>query len=200
MRTELVLFGRHFDVGSQARRRRLVVLVYAFFGVLMGACWFVDHWQVIGSWLIIFAASFVNRLVLGGLGDEGKGIVKPFLGNEVHARYEKDPDSRWSRLTRLTIPNVTDKREYLSDEREVRRRDGAHEVAYRVLGMVVIFTFLVAFLKNAVATLLQEFGTTVPTEFFNHLIYALLIVEFILFLSLPQSILLWTEPDVEEVQ
>ena len=198
MKTELVLFGRHFNMDSQARRRRLVVLVYAVFGALMGVGWFFDRWHLFGSMLIFFPVSYVSRLVLGGYGAEGKGMLKPFLGNAVRERYLKDPNSWWSRLAGRTIPKMHDERECLSDEREVRRRDGAHEVAYRVLGMVVIFTFLVAFFKNTVPPLLQEFGTTVPTEIFNHLIYALLIVEFILFLSLPQSILLWTEPDMEE--
>ncbi len=126
MKTELVLFGKHFDVASQVRRRRLVVLVYAIFAMLMVAGWFIDHWHLWGSVLIFFPASYISRLVLGGYGAEGKGMVKPFLGNEVRERYLKDPDSWWSRLTLLTIPKVTDKREFLSDEREVRRRDGAH--------------------------------------------------------------------------
>ncbi len=200
MKTELVLFGRHFDMALQARRRRLVVLVYAVYGAVMGAGWFIDHWHAIGSGLTIFVLSYVSRAVLGGYGAEGKGMIKPFLGNAVRERYVKDLGPWWSRLTRLTIPKINDEREFVSDEREMRRRDGAHEVAYRGLGVVVIFTFMIAFFMNAAPPILQDLGTTVPTEFFSHLIYALLIVEFILFLSLPQSILLWTEPDVEEVQ
>jgi hypothetical protein len=33
--------------------------------------------------------------------------------------------------------------------------------------------------------------------FFDKLVYGLLIASFILFLTLPQAILLWTEPDME---
>jgi hypothetical protein len=82
----------------------------------------------------------------------------------------------------------------------MRRRDGAHEVAYRRLGMVVITAFLVAYFKNAALPLLLKDGTVLPSVFFDQLIYGLLIVAFILFLSLPQAILLWTEPDMEEPQ
>ena len=100
-------------------------------------------------------------------------------------------------MARRTIPQITDEREFCSDEREVRRRDSAHEVAYRRLGMVVILTFLVAYCKNACLPLLAEWGITFPTAFFDQLIYGLLIASFILFLTLPQAILLWTEPDME---
>jgi len=166
----------------------------------MAAGWFLDRWQIVSSTLILFSASYVSRLVLGGYGTEGRGMVKPFLGNEVRARYTKNPNSYWSRLCRLTIPNVADEREFCSDEREMRRRDGAHEVAYRRLGMVVITAFLVAYFKNAALPLLLKDGTVLPSVFFDQLIYGLLIVAFILFLSLPQAILLWTEPDMEEPQ
>jgi hypothetical protein len=95
------------------------------------------------------------------------------------------------------IPRVTDEREFLSDEREVRRRDSAHEVAYRGLGQVVIVTFLVAYIKNATGPLLEGYGVHFPVVFFDKLVYGLLIASFILFLTLPQAILLWTEPDME---
>jgi hypothetical protein len=200
MKTELVLFGHRFDMATQERRRRLVTLVYVGFAALMTAGWFLDRWRVWSSMLIIFSASYVSRLVLGGFGAEGKGMVKAFLGNEVRARYNKDPNSSWSRLTRLTIPKIEDDREYCSDEREVGRRDSAHELAYRRLGQVVIVTFLVAYFKNAAGPLLVGYGVLPSAAFFEKLIYGLLIASFILFLTLPQVILLWTEPDMEEAQ
>jgi len=200
MKTELVLFGTHINMASQGRRRRLVVVVYAGFAALMLAGWLIDRWHLWGAILIIFVAPNVSRMVIGGYGALGKGMVKPFLGNEIHARYTSDPNSRWSRLCRLTIPQVTDAIEFCSDEREVRRRDSAHEVAYRRLGMVVIFTFFIAYIKNAALPLLKVAGIVLPAAFFDLLVYGLLIAEFILFLTLPQTILLWTEPDMEQPQ
>ena len=181
MKTDLVLFGKHFNMASQVRRRRLVVLFYSGFAALMSAGWFLDHWHVVSPTLIIISASYVRSLVLGGLGAGGKGMIKPFLCNEVRARYVKNPNSSWSRLAELTIPKITDEREFCSDEREVRRRDSAHEMAYRYLGMVVITTFLVAYLKNGNPPLMQRDGFAPPAAFFDHLIYGLLIVEYILF-------------------
>ena len=125
-------------------------------------------------------------------------MVKPFLGNEVRTQYNKDLNSRWSRRTRKAIPNIGNEREFCSDEREVHRRNAAHEVAYRRLGTVVITTFLVAYFKNARSALLLVWGMALPTAFFDQLIYGLLIASFILVITLPQAILLWTEPDIEE--
>jgi hypothetical protein len=39
MKTEVVLLGMHINIASQARRRRLVVLIYAGFAAL-GTAWF----------------------------------------------------------------------------------------------------------------------------------------------------------------
>ena len=87
-------------------------------------------------------------------------------------------------------------RVFCSDERELRRRDSAHEIAYRILGMVVIFAFFIGYLRNSSDHLLNSVNLTAAS--FDPLLYGLLMVAFILFLSLPQAILLWTEPDMEE--
>ena len=200
MKTELIVLGRHISMASQARRRQLVVVVYSGFAGLMLAGWLIDRWRLWGAMLIILFVPKVNSMVLGGYGAMGNGLLKPFLGNEIRTRYAKNPDSRWSRLCRLNMPQVADERGFCSDEREVRRRDSAHEAAYRRLGIVVIFTLLIAFLKNAALLLLKQIGITLPAAFpaafFDLLIYGLLIGAFILFLTLPQAILLWTEPDL----
>jgi len=197
MKSELVLFGQHINMASQARRRRLVTIVYGIFAALMVAGWFLDRWGLWGSTLIIFSSSYIAKLVFGGYGAHGKGLIKPFLGNEARARYVKDPNSQWSLLARRTIPQIANEREFCSDEREVHRRDSAHEAAYRRLGMVIILTFMVAYFKNSAFPLLLKLGILVSASFFDGSIYGMLIASFILFLSLPQAILLWTEPDME---
>ena len=197
MKTKLTLFGRQFDMASRARRRKLVVFIYLGFAALILVGWALDRWGVLGAGLILFS-SYISKLILGGYGTEGRGLVKPFLGNEVRARYDKNPNSHWSKLASITIPKIADDPEFLSDEREVRSRDSAHEVAYRGLGMVVIVTFLVAYLEHSGSRLLAKIGVILPIACFDQLIYGLLICLFILFLTLPQAILLWTEPDMEE--
>jgi hypothetical protein len=198
MKAELLLFGMHFNMAPRTNRRRLVALIYAAFAALMLAGWFLDHWHVWGLGLIIMTASYVGRLVLGGYGVAGKGMVKPFLGNEVRARYLENPSSSWSKMAKSQIPDLANAREFGSDEREVRLRDKAHESAYRRLGAVVIITSMIAFLKYAATPQLQEYGIDLPPAVFDQAIYGLLIASLILFITLPQAILLWTEPDIEE--
>jgi hypothetical protein len=198
MKPELVLFGKHIDMATRRRRRALVLAIYGGFTALIVGLWFFDRWHVFGSTMILFTASYVSRLVLGGYGAQGKGMVKPFLGNRVRARYLQNPNSLWAKLCRVTLPNVTDERVFCSDERELRLRDSAHEVAYRSLGAVLTITFFVAYLRNCEVPLLAEYGITSPS--FDIPLYGLLMCAFILFLTLPQSILLWTEPNLAEPQ
>lgn len=198
MKAELLLFGMHFNMAPRANRRRLVTLIYAALTALMIAGWFLDHWHVWGLALIVMTASYVGRLVLGGFGLADKGMVKPFLGNEVHARYLENPSSSWSRMARSNIPNLADDRQFRSDEREVGQRDKAHQAAYRYLGAIVIITLMIACLKYAGIPLLQWYGIKLSAEFLDQIIYGLLIASVVLLITLPQAILLWTEPDIEE--
>ena len=127
-------------------------------------------------------------------------MVKPFLGTEVRERYLKNPDSYWSKMARRNVPSIDDKSRVSSDERELRLRDKAHEAAYRRLGMILIVTFMTAGLKYAGLPLMQIYGIDLSAAVLDQVIYGLLLVSFILFLTLPQAILLWTEPDMEEVR
>jgi hypothetical protein len=151
-----------------------------------------------GLALIVMPASYVGRMVLGGYGVAGKGMVKPFLGNEVRTRYIENPSSSWSRMAKSNIPNLADDRQFCSDEREVGLRDKAHQAAYRYLGAIVIITLMIACLKYAAMPVLQEYGIDLSPAVLDQLIYGLLIASVILFITLPQSILLWTEPDIDE--
>jgi hypothetical protein len=198
MKADFVLLGRHFNMAPRINRRRLVTLIYAAFAALMAAGWFLDHWHVWGLALIVMPASYVGRLVLGGYGVAGKGMVKPFLGNEVRARYIENRSSSWSRMAKSNIPNLADDRQFCSDEREVGLRDKAHQAAYRYLGAIVIITLMIACLKYAAMPALQEYGIDLSPAFLDQIIYGLLIASAIMLITLPQSILLWTEPDIDE--
>jgi len=193
MKAELYLLGRRFDMAPRDKRRKLVVVIYSAIFVSLAASWLVDHWQI-SVGLVLFCVFLANRFVFGGYGSEPRAMIKPFLGNEVRSRYLSNPDSRWSRLSRLTIPNVTNENLFCSDEREVQRRDEAHQLAYRCLGVTVTFTFLVAYLAMIAARLLKVAGIASAA---NAIIHSLLMVAFVVFVTLPQAILLWTEPDLE---
>jgi hypothetical protein len=93
------------------------------------------------------------------------------------------------------------------DEREMHRRDHAHYVAYRILlyGFVAVFScYFVAI--PAVRYLAGFVGPNGSTLFLDVVLSGSLRQHFlfmavaILFPTLPQAILLWTEPDMEELQ
>jgi hypothetical protein len=114
MKTELVLFGKPINMASRSRRRRLVTLIYAGIGGLLGTLCFMGHWEEVGG-LATCAAVFVN-LFLGGYGSDSDGMIKPFRGNEALVCLAKKPRSLWSYLF---FPGNIEEREYHNDEREV---------------------------------------------------------------------------------
>ena len=190
MKTELVLFGTHINMATRRRRRALVVLIYAGFAALICGSWLSDHWHFSCIWLLIVPL-WVNRLVLGHY-DSGGGLVDLFVSKETHPIYAYDPQHPWARLRRCFSEPITVKRQYTNDERELRRRDSVHRTAYEFLSSIVAIVFLAEFMK---ATDLWDLKARFLT--FDQLIYGLLIICNIAAVTLPQTILLWTEPDME---
>lgn len=83
------------------------------------------------------------------------------------------------------------------DERERTRRYRAHYMAYTWLDMLFIPALFAAFAVNS-----PEARHTGPAAqmLVGRLAWALLIAVGILYYTLPQAILLWTEPDMETPQ
>lgn len=92
----------------------------------------------------------------------------------------------------LTEPSERD------DERETVRRDHAHYVAYRFLATVLVTALFCAWFNNPN----QVTAVASPgVQFFpHHLPYGVLFTGGILYFTLPQVILLWTEPNMESVE
>jgi hypothetical protein len=122
---------------------------------------------------------FIQTVTLGGFfgGIRSEGVVKPYS--------EHTPEPGDSQIQQLNLNGVfPQQRARLLDERELQARDRAHYIAYRILrwtlccaGAAIVFGMNFAptfFLKNS------------PT-----LLWALVIFV----LSLPQSVILWTEPE-----
>jgi hypothetical protein len=90
------------------------------------------------------------------------------------------------------------------DEREMHRRDHAHFVAYRIL----LYGFLAIFFSYFVAIPFARHlaGFPSPTLFWTVVLNGSLMQHFlfiavcVVFGSLPQAVLLWTEPDMEQPQ
>ena len=137
-------------------------------------------------WVFLLAVS-INRVVFGGL--TTRGLVRPFSSDTRPLWFKDDPPPD-SRIDRWFWQRSPSRKDLQTDERDDRRRDQAHYLAYRVL------TLLTYFVWGLFATVRMGpvFGTTgLPFDF------ALLgaLATLMLALTLPQAILLWTEPDME---
>jgi hypothetical protein len=84
------------------------------------------------------------------------------------------------------------------DEREDHRRDHAYFLAHKPLGWVMVTALFAAGLRGIVPLLLPV--SPILRVFLDDLPYAVLVAGGILIATLPQAILLRTEPDMEEQQ
>jgi hypothetical protein len=171
-----------------ARRsaRRLFVVGYWAVALLLVAAesqlWGSNPNQFLVRWILVLILSLPGYLG----GTDPRGAVREFNGPTPD-----DPDS--TDYTFMTVDDIAAKkleeRERRLDERDTMLRNAIHYRAYAILrrsAILVAFSLLVL---------------SMPTfARFAHLRMLLLWCVFIVFMSLPQSIILWTEPDMEEVQ
>jgi hypothetical protein len=192
MNAELFLLGHRIDMAPRRRRRGLVALVYALFVTGMAGGWFLDRWEF-SAFGLLAGASLINHLLLGGkyLG----GLVKPFEGKRPALNSETPAllFLRWGfagfRWSIAGVPEPGD-REFKSDEREQRQCDRAHYRAYRAMYVVLVLLWSAAF--NLVVH-----HPFLPVIAAGQITYGLAVLSMFLSLTLPQAILLWTEPDME---
>jgi hypothetical protein len=187
MKAELVLLGKRVDMAAQTHRRALVILIYATLAVLMATLFALDRWRTSGYYLV-FATFLVNRLFLGGY--NFGGLIKPFNG-KAPRRSEAPPPFLLLAL-RVYRPQPMDN-EYRSDERELQQRDRAHYLAYQALAAALAILWLLAGWNTFTPRLLARIPVS-PSL----LIYGVVLASIVAALTLPQAILLWTEPDMEE--
>lgn len=187
MRAELVLMGKRVDMAPRAHRRSLVVLIYAALAMLIAGAFFADHWRTTGYYLV-FATFLINRLFLGGY--NFGGLIKPFNGRAPR-RVEQPPPFLLLAL-RVYHPQPMDT-DYRSDERELQQRDRAHYQAYQWLAVVLAVLWALTGWNTFNPKLLAWVPGSPAL-----LVYGLMLATVIAALTLPQAILLWTEPDMEE--
>jgi hypothetical protein len=189
MRAELILLGKRVSMARQARRRALVVCLYAGFAVLLGVLWPTTHLRGTGTH-VLFAVIVVCWLFLGGI--TPRGLVKPFNGKPPKQQVEMNT---LIGLQLQAFPAVLpgDEGEFRNDERELRGRDRAHYLAYQAVGVTVALSLCLAMFR---AMKPQWFGWMGVNP--DELYFGILLALAVLMMTLPQSILLWTEPDMEE--
>ena len=186
MKAELVLMGRRVDMAARVHRRMLVVLIYATLAMLMAGLFALDRWRTTGYYLV-FATFLINRVFLGGY--NFGGLVKPFSGR---APERQDPPP-FLMLALRVYPKEPVRDEYRSDEREMQHRDRAHYVAYQGMAVVLAVLWLLSSWNNFAPRLLAWIPLSPAL-----LIYGVVLAATVVALTLPQAILLWTEPDMEE--
>jgi hypothetical protein len=188
MRTDLAIAGFTINMRSRSRRRALVLLVYLLLSAMLAASlrWVPSTLGSVG-WLIPLIA-LINRMIFGGL--TTRGLVRPFSSSLRPVWFSDDPPPS-SRIDRWFWRRSPSRKDLQADERDDRRRDRVHYISYRILAFL---TMLVWGLFEVVRSG-PLFGTRgLP---FNFALAVALAVP-MLALTLPQAILLWTEPDMEE--
>lgn len=189
MNAEVVVLGRRISMASQTRRRALVLAIYAAFALLMAVGWQTTQWKGSGAW-VIWAALFACRFFLGGY--YTGGLVKPFNG-KASKRYESPPSLLALKLRVYQPVPAGDDSVYRNDERELHQRDHAHYLAFQAVGVAVCVPMFIASMRLIRPSLMS--WIPMPPD---AMYYGLTLVAMILFLTLPQAILLWTEPDMED--
>jgi hypothetical protein len=190
MKAELVLMGKRVDMAPQMHRRILVMSIYLCFLVLMAIFWSIDRWRTTGVY-IIFATVFVNRFFLGGY--YFGGLVKPFNG-KAPRRSETPPPFMLLAL-RMWKPDP-EPNEYRNDERELEQRDRAFYLSYQVLTIALTLVWLISDWMMKMPRLLAR---VIPVSA-NVLLYGFVLLACVVAITLPQSILLWNEPDMEPTE
>jgi hypothetical protein len=156
---------------TRQRRRTLVLAYYAVLLLLISPCLWKQK--------MLPAAMIIQTLTLGGFfgGIRSEGVVKPYSDEIREPGYSGIQELNLNGLRAFAARP-------LLDEREVHERDRTHYTAYCILrwSMGVVGTLYVVGMMAA------------PTFLANNIANFLWI--FIVFvLSLPQSIILWTEPE-----
>ena len=162
-----------FGIPLQSRRkRRLIVVAYYLLVIVFPLFIFGGaHWLTTA----LVSQTFILGSLLGGL--KSQGPVKRFEGEDYDSLPDQTVTLNLSGLDRR--PGVT-----RLDEREVHQRDHAHYRAYAIVRLVLAAA-------TAACWLLMDRGYNWPQHWMPVLLWTLLIFV----LSLPQAILLWTEPD-----
>jgi hypothetical protein len=187
MNAELIFFGKRVDMARRQRRRILVIVIYAALALLLASLWWLTHWHGSASWAF-WAILLACRFFLGGY--YRGGLVKPFSNRRLR-HSDVAPPLLMLKL-RIYQPPPGNDEPYRNDERELHQRDHAHYAAYQVLGSALAVLLLLALIGNDFPKLFD--WLSMPA---SELFCGLTMIAVTLFLTLPQVILLWTEPNMD---
>jgi hypothetical protein len=171
-------------------RRPRRYLVACYWGVILLLVAFASWWMERNpNWThhsFLLPLSYFSGLLLVFLGGgRPGGPVRDFAGRPMDR-----PELLDNTIKTLINSGNRDwvEEDRRLDERDIRARDAAHYRAYSAIRWIVLFGSLGALVlfSNAIAARL--------TPLIAPLIWLFVLIVF----NLPQSIILWTEPDIEE--
>ena len=168
MNTEYAVGNIRIHFESQARRRWFVALCFAVFAIVDLALNFLGPKLNQGINLNLKDTTGAWIICVCGVLFVALFVVLTWLAGDMRAR---------------------------GDERETHCRDRAHYAAYYFLGYGLIAALFASYFRgpNPVTPLLAP----ALRDFLMQLPYIVLVATGILYITLPQAILLWTEPDME---
>ncbi len=186
MRDRLTILG--FNMQQQRSRRLLVVATYAVLMGLWGGMWKLSGIYTAGAWVYMAAVLLVNGYIFGGYGF--KGLLKPFVNRPPRE------ESAQVMLLKLEVERRTglslESGEWKNDERELRRRDHAHYQAYQALMIPMALLWVMVTLQLNLSR-----WHWLSQNVLSILLYSIVLPTIVVLMTLPQAILLWTEPDIE---
>lgn len=196
MRASITFFGVQIGMARRANRRIFVVVFYAVFSLVLALSWFSSRGSHVG---LFWAPLFTVLLgpILGGYFGQsasligGASLVEPFNGRKP-LYYPKK--SGMSYFRSLFHPEVDPDPGLRVDERSVHNRNRAAYRAFNLLGTLVCIAMLVDWVGGD----LESFhGLGMTVEQSHRVVRLLLQIGYLFALTLPQVIMLWTEPDIE---
>ena len=162
------------------QRRRLVVLYYIVILTLGGVALSIGMPPGSTAGPLIYTAVGLGGL-LGGIRMSGKSMDGP-VKDYAKPRFPAGMEDGMQTL------NLSGRKEFTGweplDERETRERDRAHYDAYRVLRWILGCSYVAYWL-----------GVNLAGEWFRSKSLVMFWILLVVTLSLPQSVVLWTEPE-----
>ncbi|HTZ89746.1 MAG TPA: hypothetical protein VMA71_05370 [Alloacidobacterium sp.] len=176
------LFG--FSVARRSTRRILVVVYWLCIAAFTCAFLFDQMRHTLDVFGIIIALQILTNLpsLLGGV--RAGGVIKPYRGVKWAPLMDRDEVQTVFSGARPVIGSAT-AADLALDERETRLRDRVHFVSYTLMRWITLFLFA----GYALLALLRPEWTR-QAGLFLFILLALVLW------SLPQTLILWNEPDM----
>lgn len=198
MRTSITLFGKRWNMAPRRNRRRLVCLIFGVYACLL--CWaWHDGTGVRAGLLFSGIYPIYASQILGGSSSRSvsifgeAGVVESFDGRRGLKYPKKTNHSWWSSLFH---PVVDDDPNLHHDERTAQRHARAHSSAFDFLNFVIVVGFTFQYFA-ADAPQTHSFMSLIPPKAADIAARLALEIAYMFVFTLPASILLWTEPDME---